>query len=247
VVAVAIPLLILGLPITDTLVAIIRRWRGRRSIFAGDCHHIHHQLLRIGLSHRQVVIILYLACLLLGAAALTVTALRNEISARVVVAVAALIGGSVHWLGRISMKRKAARPADSPPPAPADDPEDDPATRHVWRRLTGVFPTLDIDQAVLSLAADRRRPAAARTFCWRHRRGNGPADAQEAAANAGRNWVQCFRIVHRNGEAGMLVLQRKRAAGSLPDVRGILESINRQLGEHSEADPLPAADVQDAR
>jgi len=236
VVAIAIPLLILGLPITDTLVAIIRRWRNRRSIFLGDRHHIHHQLLRIGLSHRQVVIILYVACLLLGAAALSVTALRNEISAGVVIVVAALVGVSVHWLGRISMGRKAAEPAP-PPQAAVEETSDDPATQNVWRRLTGVFPTLDIDQAVLSLGAGSRKARPQRTFCWRQRSLAEPA-AADAAAVSGRNWVQCFRIVHRNGEAGMLVLQRKRTAGNLPNVQRILEAINGQLGQETDLDPV---------
>ncbi len=246
VVAIAIPLLVLGLPITDTLVAIIRRWRRRLPIFRGDRHHIHHQLLRIGLSHRQVVIILYVACLLLGGAALSVTALRNEISAGLVAMVALLVGVSVHWLGRVSMSRMAAkleRAKAAETSDPAAEP-DDPETQRIWSRLTDVFPALGIDQAVLSLTATDQREDASRIFCWRQH------DEADADPNQGRQWVQCFRITHRSGEAGMLVLQRKRHAAGTPNVRKILDAINQQLDEAVQlgsvagsAEPsLPAAD-----
>ena len=53
--AALVPLLSLGLPIMDTLVAIIRRmWLGQHP-FAGDKQHIHHRLMRLGLSHRRAV------------------------------------------------------------------------------------------------------------------------------------------------------------------------------------------------
>lgn len=61
-VAVAIPLVSFGLPILDTLWALIRRALSRRPLFQGDLEHIHHMLLRRGLTRRQVVLVLYAAC-----------------------------------------------------------------------------------------------------------------------------------------------------------------------------------------
>jgi len=54
-----LPILALGIPIFDTLISILRRFIGRRSILSADRAHFHHRLLALGLNHRQVVIIAY--------------------------------------------------------------------------------------------------------------------------------------------------------------------------------------------
>ena len=59
VIAVAIPVVSFGLPILDTALSVLRRWIGGKPLFSGDHEHIHHKLLARGLSHRQVVIVLY--------------------------------------------------------------------------------------------------------------------------------------------------------------------------------------------
>ena len=58
-VAVAIPVVSFGLPILETLLSIVRRLISGRPIFSADREHIHHKLLQMGFSHRQVVIVLY--------------------------------------------------------------------------------------------------------------------------------------------------------------------------------------------
>jgi UDP-GlcNAc:undecaprenyl-phosphate GlcNAc-1-phosphate transferase len=59
VIAVAIPVVSFGLPILETVLSIVRRFLGGRPVFTADREHIHHKLLQRGLSHRQVVIVLY--------------------------------------------------------------------------------------------------------------------------------------------------------------------------------------------
>ena len=54
-----IPVIILALPIFDTLFAIWRRYRGHRPIFQADKGHLHHRLLARGISHKNVVLILW--------------------------------------------------------------------------------------------------------------------------------------------------------------------------------------------
>lgn len=58
-VAVAIPVVSFGLPILETLLSILRRLISGRPIFTADREHIHHKLLQMGFTHRQVVIVLY--------------------------------------------------------------------------------------------------------------------------------------------------------------------------------------------
>lgn len=59
IVAVAIPVVSFGLPILETSLSILRRWISGRPVFTADREHIHHKLLQHGLTHRQVVIVLY--------------------------------------------------------------------------------------------------------------------------------------------------------------------------------------------
>jgi UDP-GlcNAc:undecaprenyl-phosphate GlcNAc-1-phosphate transferase len=59
IVAVAIPLVSLGLPILDVALAVVRRFLAGNPLFEGDKHHIHHKLLRLGLSQRDAVLSLY--------------------------------------------------------------------------------------------------------------------------------------------------------------------------------------------
>jgi len=57
--AIGAPLLILGLPIFDTTMVIVRRWRRGSPIYQADQSHLHHRLLAAGYSQRQTVLILY--------------------------------------------------------------------------------------------------------------------------------------------------------------------------------------------
>lgn len=65
-----IPVLILAVPILDTLLAILRRIFLKKHIFQADDKHIHHRLLKLGFSHRGAVIAIYVCCLILSLIAL---------------------------------------------------------------------------------------------------------------------------------------------------------------------------------
>ena len=65
----ALPLLILGLPMLDTLMVMAQRIREGRSPFSADKNHIHHRLLNLGFSHYEAVFCIYIiqSALVLGA------------------------------------------------------------------------------------------------------------------------------------------------------------------------------------
>lgn len=77
VIALIIPVAVLGIPIYDTAAAIIRRAVAGRPIFEADRKHLHHRLLKAGFNQRQVVLIIYVACLVLSIAALSATYFDN--------------------------------------------------------------------------------------------------------------------------------------------------------------------------
>ena len=65
-----VPLLILAIPILDTLFAIIRRTLKGESISKGDSFHVHHQLLRMNLSVKQTVLVIYFVDILFAASSI---------------------------------------------------------------------------------------------------------------------------------------------------------------------------------
>ena len=58
-VSTAIPLLLLALPILDTLSVIVQRIGEGRSPFSADKNHIHHKLLAMGFVHHEAVMVIY--------------------------------------------------------------------------------------------------------------------------------------------------------------------------------------------
>lgn len=68
---IATTLLIMGLPILDAAIVIIRRIvKNRRGLFSADQKHLHFRLLNAGLSHRQAVLSLYFVTLAFGTSTL---------------------------------------------------------------------------------------------------------------------------------------------------------------------------------
>lgn len=56
----ALPLLLLGIPIIDTLMVMTQRILEGRSPFSADRNHIHHRLLARGFDHHEAVVAIYL-------------------------------------------------------------------------------------------------------------------------------------------------------------------------------------------
>jgi UDP-GlcNAc:undecaprenyl-phosphate GlcNAc-1-phosphate transferase len=71
--ALVIPVVALGLPVSDTIFAIIRRYQNGDPIHKPDRGHIHHRLLAMGLSQKQAVLFMYVVSGGLGAAAVILT------------------------------------------------------------------------------------------------------------------------------------------------------------------------------
>ena len=91
-IAVFSPLLILGVPLFDTLFVMFMRWRLGKPVYYGSPDHFPLRLRRAGLSLRQVLFISYSAAALLGTAGFAVTLLSPVMSGALyaVVLVAAL-------------------------------------------------------------------------------------------------------------------------------------------------------------
>jgi UDP-GlcNAc:undecaprenyl-phosphate GlcNAc-1-phosphate transferase len=110
-VSVLVPLVILGIPLLDTFFAILRRCHRHRPIFQPDKEHLHHQLLAMGLSHRQAVLVIYGVSALLGASAviLNLVATDQALALLVVMAIVIIAGANkVGVTGRIPDRDRQA-------------------------------------------------------------------------------------------------------------------------------------------
>jgi len=88
-----IPFFILGIPLLDTLFAVVRRAGKRTSPAKADLSHLHHRLMRLGHGHRQAVVVLWAWTALLSGLVLWpgVTNSHNEIPPIAVGALAILL------------------------------------------------------------------------------------------------------------------------------------------------------------
>lgn len=77
-ISVIIPVVVMGIPLLDTLLAIVRRYQGHRPIFQPDREHLHHQLLARGFSHRQAVLSIYGVSLVMGTSAVVMSVITTS-------------------------------------------------------------------------------------------------------------------------------------------------------------------------
>ena len=99
VVALVVPIVALGVPIADTLLAMVRRAVRGAPLFSADRGHIHHRLLALGLSQKQAVVVLYGACAALGGLALAMSFATSGQAAWYLVALSVLAVGALWKLG----------------------------------------------------------------------------------------------------------------------------------------------------
>ena len=77
-ISILFPILAMGLPISDTAMAIFRRWVRNLPLSAADRRHVHHLLIGLGLNPRQAALMLYCFSGFLSGAVLLGVALRSE-------------------------------------------------------------------------------------------------------------------------------------------------------------------------
>lgn len=79
VVSMLVPVLAAGVPIIDTFSAIVRRKRSNEPIDQADTGHIHHRLLKSGLSVKEAVLLMWAWTALLSICGIALTVIENPI------------------------------------------------------------------------------------------------------------------------------------------------------------------------
>lgn len=86
-----IPVIVLAVPIFDTLTAIVRRAYNKENIMMADNKHLHYQLIEAGYSHRKTVLVIYAFSALFGILAILFSFSTTLISLIITVVVIILL------------------------------------------------------------------------------------------------------------------------------------------------------------
>lgn len=135
----ALPLLLLGLPIMDTLTVMWTRIREGRSPFAADRNHLHHRLLALGFAHHEAVLIIYMMQVALVLLAYFV---RFDSDVEVILCYCAFVGialGMLYWALRSGW---SVRPVNSLGPSRPRD-------TLLARTVTGAISTARVPRMAL--------------------------------------------------------------------------------------------------
>ena len=121
VVSLVVPFLVVGIPILDMFVSIVRRVAHGRSPMYGDRSHVHHKLIDMGFTQRQTVAILYCISGIMGVSAVVMT-VSGEIKA--ILLLFAVIIAAVFGIMLIAKREHRPEDAENEQNA-SDEPENE--------------------------------------------------------------------------------------------------------------------------
>jgi len=98
--ALLFPLTALAVPLADSLFAFGRRLRAGRPVFAADSEHVHHRLLRLGLSPRSATLALWGLCAACALLSLLLESLPHATGLLLVSAIAIALFAAYRAIGR---------------------------------------------------------------------------------------------------------------------------------------------------
>ncbi|GIP40969.1 putative undecaprenyl-phosphate N-acetylglucosaminyl 1-phosphate transferase [Paenibacillus sp. J31TS4] len=101
-----VPIAILGVPLGDTFIAIVRRKLHRKPIFTADKGHLHHCLMSLGFSMKKTVLIIYGIATLFGICAVLLSQTSQWGTIVVTVIILLIMEVGAEAIGIISKSRK---------------------------------------------------------------------------------------------------------------------------------------------
>ncbi|WP_187385742.1 glycosyltransferase family 4 protein [Gorillibacterium timonense] len=101
-----VPILILGVPISDTMLAIVRRKLNNKPITVADKGHLHHCLMNLGFGMRKTVLIIYGIAAAFGLCAILMTQKQNWVTVILVVIILCGLELGAEFIGIMGKKKK---------------------------------------------------------------------------------------------------------------------------------------------
>src|SRR5712692_3006141 len=219
----AVPLLIFGLPLLEVSVTTLRRLLAGHPLFRRDEEHLHHRLLKIGVTQRSAVLALYGLAALFALSSLLVFNYTGALSP-----VIALLCGVLSWLvvsqmqypefaeldshirltlrsqPRLLRNQILMRKASTAFGAAASPGE-------LWECFGELLQQLEFDRACCELRGVNGRAGA--RMDWNR---DGAAPGAAAGAPASSQWGLEVPMLHEGRERGVLRLRRHFDTGVTP-------------------------------
>ena len=217
-VALLVPMLALGVPITDTSLAILRRWSRHLPLSAPDRQHIHHRLLSMGLNQHRAVLVIYGICVALCVGAVLSISSQREMVLMVLGAAGVLVFVCVRILGGFRLGALTLRVARDWQFHQASNQARIAVERcahflpsattvaTLWQGCEPALAILDVDEAQLVFD----EPAGASpSLHWRS--GSCPPDLDQAA----QSWQVRLQVMNRERLIGHLIIAGEVDGGRL--------------------------------
>lgn len=109
--SVLMPVVVLGVPLFDTLSVMWIRWRAGRPLMQGDTNHFSHRLVALGMSRTEAVVFIYGVTLCVGLAAVALRPLDWRYGL-VQTAAIALVFLAIYWMERVSHHSRQPKAPD---------------------------------------------------------------------------------------------------------------------------------------
>ena len=121
----AVPFLVMGLPIFDTVLAVFRRILKKENPMKPDRKHFHHQLIDMGMNQKQAVALLYIISAILGIVAVLVTT-AGELKAILFIVAVCIVALIAYFFvhKRAGTKKRDEKPGSEKPEQGQDGDED---------------------------------------------------------------------------------------------------------------------------
>ena len=95
-----IPIIVMFIPLTDTVFAVLRRIKYKKSIFSGDHQHLHHKMLDMGLSDRAINFTCYFITGLFGLIAIGFSYADKNILFTILISLAIVVFVAVYLIAK---------------------------------------------------------------------------------------------------------------------------------------------------
>ncbi|MCB2154976.1 undecaprenyl/decaprenyl-phosphate alpha-N-acetylglucosaminyl 1-phosphate transferase [bacterium] len=102
------PVIVLGVPLFDTITVLWIRWRSGKPLMQGDRNHISHRLVDLGMTPREAVVFLYGVTLAVGLAAIVLRPLDWRYGL-LQTALIAMLFAAIYWMERVSQRTRSQK------------------------------------------------------------------------------------------------------------------------------------------
>ena len=100
-----IPIIVLVVPLSDTVLTVFRRIKGRKNIFKADKEHLHHKMLDIGLSQKVIALISYFVTFLFGLIAFGFSLASKNILVILLIIISLILLITIYFLLKVGKKK----------------------------------------------------------------------------------------------------------------------------------------------